>query len=146
MEGANDRSDNPYTQLEGYRVSDASGEEVGEIEDTVYDAPSDVLKYVVVRGRVHPRRADRGTRRRARRVSVPYERGDHRVGAGDRGNSREPSTTPFASITDSTLRLRLRVQHACSQACQHAPSGRLSARVGLAALACEKTLRLRAHF
>ena len=48
MERANHRPDNPYTQLEGYRV-DASGEEVGEIEDTVYDAPSDVLKYVVVR-------------------------------------------------------------------------------------------------
>jgi hypothetical protein len=46
MESANDRSDNPYTQLEGYRVYDASGEEVGRIDDTVYDAPSDVLKYV----------------------------------------------------------------------------------------------------
>jgi sporulation protein YlmC with PRC-barrel domain len=43
MERANHGRDNPYTQLEGYKVHDASGEEVGEIEDTVYDAPSDVL-------------------------------------------------------------------------------------------------------
>ena len=54
MESANDRSDNPYTQLEGYRVYDASGEAVGTIDDTVYDAPSDVLKYVVVGGRIVP--------------------------------------------------------------------------------------------
>jgi len=54
MESANDRSDNPYTQLEGYRVYGASGEEVGRIDDTVYDAPSDVLKYVVVGGRIVP--------------------------------------------------------------------------------------------
>ena len=54
MEEANHHSDNPYTQMEGYQVLDASGEEVGEIEDTVYDAPSDVLKYVVVRGRPIP--------------------------------------------------------------------------------------------
>jgi sporulation protein YlmC with PRC-barrel domain len=72
MERANDRPDNPYTQLEGYKVHDASGEEVGEIEDTVYDAPSDVLKYVVVRGRPIPAEeievdaADQ-------RVSVPYD-------------------------------------------------------------------------
>lgn len=71
MEEANDRSDNPYTQLEGYSLIDASGEEVGEIEDTVYDAPSDVLKYVVVRGRAIP--ADQITvDAEARRVSVPY--------------------------------------------------------------------------
>lgn len=44
--------DNPYTYLEGYRLYDASGEEVGEIEETIYDAPADVLKYLVVDG--HP--------------------------------------------------------------------------------------------
>ena len=72
MERANHRPDNPFTQLEGYRLNDASGEEVGEIEDTVYDAPSDVLKYVVVRGRPIPAEkievdaADQ-------RVSVPYD-------------------------------------------------------------------------
>ena len=54
MESANNRSDNPYTQLEGYKVYDASGEEVGRIDDTVYDAPSDVLKYVLVGGRIVP--------------------------------------------------------------------------------------------
>ena len=72
MEEANDRSDNPYTQLEGYSVIDASGEEVGEIEDTVYDAPSDVLKYVLMRGRPIPAErieVDAGEQR----VSVPYD-------------------------------------------------------------------------
>jgi sporulation protein YlmC with PRC-barrel domain len=72
MERANHRPDNPYTQLEGYRVHDASGEEVGEIEDTVYDAPSDVLKYIVVRGHPIPAEGievDAGDQR----VSVPYD-------------------------------------------------------------------------
>ena len=71
MESANHRPDNPYTQLEGYRVDDASGEEVGEIEDTVYDAPTDVLKYVVVRGCPIP--AERiEVDAEDQRVSVPY--------------------------------------------------------------------------
>ncbi len=72
MERADHRPDNPYTQLEGYRIYDASGKEVGEIEDTVYDAPSDVLKYVVVRGRPIPAErieVDAGEER----VSVPYD-------------------------------------------------------------------------
>jgi sporulation protein YlmC with PRC-barrel domain len=72
MERANHRSDNPYTQLEGYRVLDPSGEEIGEIEETVYDAPSDVLKYVVVRGRPIP--ADRiEVDAEEQRASVPYD-------------------------------------------------------------------------
>jgi sporulation protein YlmC with PRC-barrel domain len=72
MESANDRSDNPYTQLEGYRVYDASGEEVGTIDDTVYDAPSDVLKYVVVGGRIVP--AERiEVHVEDQSVSVPYD-------------------------------------------------------------------------
>ena len=54
MESADDRSDNPYTYLEGYKVSDAAGEDVGEVDGTVYDAPSDVLKYLVVGGRTIP--------------------------------------------------------------------------------------------
>ena len=71
MEDANDRSDNPYTFLEGYKVSDASGEVVGGIEDTIYDAPSDVLKYVVVGGRAVP--ADRiEVHAEDQHVSVPY--------------------------------------------------------------------------
>ena len=72
MERANDRSDNPYTQLEGYRVYDASGEEVGEIEDTVYDAPSDVLKYVVVGGRTIPAEQIE-VQVEGQSVSVPYD-------------------------------------------------------------------------
>ena len=72
MEEGNDRSDNPYTYLEGYTVDDASGKEVGEIEYTVYDAPSDVLKYVVVRGRTVP--AERlEVEVEEQRVSVPYD-------------------------------------------------------------------------
>ena len=72
MEEKDHRSDNPYTQMEGYKVHDASGEEVGEIEDTVYDAPSDVLKYVVVKGRPIP--ADRiDVDAEGQRVSVPYD-------------------------------------------------------------------------
>ncbi len=71
MEEADHRADNPYTAIEGYTVFDTSGTEIGEIEDTVYDAPSDVLKYVVVDGRPIPAEvidvdAAEG------RVSIPY--------------------------------------------------------------------------
>ena len=71
MERANDRSDNPYTYMEGYKIIDAAGEEVGKIEETVYDAPSDVLKYVLVMGRPIP--AERiEVDADDRHVSVPY--------------------------------------------------------------------------
>jgi sporulation protein YlmC with PRC-barrel domain len=51
IEDAEDARDlNPYTAMEGYEVRDASGAEVGRIEENVYDAPSDVLKYIVVDG------------------------------------------------------------------------------------------------
>lgn len=73
MDRVNDDTDNPYAQMEGYVVRDPSGSEVGEVESTVYDAPSDVLKYVVVKEhpipaedvRVDP---DRGL------VSIPFDR------------------------------------------------------------------------
>ncbi|MCA1687515.1 MAG: PRC-barrel domain-containing protein [Actinobacteria bacterium] len=52
MEESDHRAQNPYTEMEGYTVYDASGEKIGEVEETVYDAPSDVLKYVIVGG--HP--------------------------------------------------------------------------------------------
>jgi sporulation protein YlmC with PRC-barrel domain len=72
MERANDRSDNPYTYMEGYKIIDAAGEEVGKIEETVYDAHSDVLKYVVVMGRPIP--AERiEVDAAGQRVSVPYD-------------------------------------------------------------------------
>ncbi len=72
MEEKDHRADNPYTQMEGYGVYDASGEEIGRVEDTVYDAPSDVLKYVVVNGRPIP--ADRlEVDAEEERVSVPYD-------------------------------------------------------------------------
>ena len=72
MEEKDHRADNPYTAMEGYEVYDASGEEIGRVEDTVYDAPSDVLKYVVVNGRAvlaDGIEVDAD----AQRVSIPYE-------------------------------------------------------------------------
>ena len=73
MEEADHRADNPYTEMEGYTVYDASGERIGEVEETVYDAPSDVLKYVVVGGRPVPAESidvDAGERS----LSLPYDR------------------------------------------------------------------------
>ena len=72
MEEKDHRADNPYTAMEGYGIYDASGEEIGRVEDTVYDAPSDVLKYVVVNGRAvlaDGIEVDAD----AQRVSIPYE-------------------------------------------------------------------------
>ena len=73
MEEADHRADNPYTEMEGYTVSDASGERIGEVEETVYDAPSDVLKYVVVGGHPIPAESidvDVGERS----ISLPFDR------------------------------------------------------------------------
>ena len=73
MEEADHRADNPYTEMEGYKVYGASGAEIGEVESTVYDAPSDVLKYLVVAGR--PILAeDVEVEAGERRVLVPYDR------------------------------------------------------------------------
>jgi sporulation protein YlmC with PRC-barrel domain len=73
VEEAEHRADNPYTEMEGYRVCDASGAEIGEVQGTVYDAPSDVLKYIVVGGR--PILAgDVDVDPDGRRVSIPYDR------------------------------------------------------------------------
>ena len=58
MEEADHRAENPYTEMEGY---------------TVYDAPSDVLKYVIVDGRPIPADSidvDAGEQS----VSLPYDR------------------------------------------------------------------------
>ena len=66
-------ADNPYAEMEGYTVYDASGAEIGEIESTVYDAPSDVLKYVVVDGRPIPAEAT-AVDPDERRVSIPFDR------------------------------------------------------------------------
>ena len=63
--------DNPYTFLEGYTVYDDSRNEVGEVEQTVYDAPADVLKYVLVDGRTVP--ADRmEVNAKEESISLPY--------------------------------------------------------------------------
>ena len=74
IEDAEDARDlNPYTAMEGYEVRDASGAEVGRIEETVYDAPSDVLKYIVVNG--HTILADRiEVDAEEGCVRIPYER------------------------------------------------------------------------
>lgn len=73
--------DNPYTYLEGYRLYDAGGTEVGEVEQTIYDAPADVLKYLVVGG--HPVPAD-SVRIDAEqeRVHVPYDKKDIETAPG----------------------------------------------------------------
>lgn len=65
--------DNPYTYLEGYKLYDADEAEVGEVEQTVYDAPADVLKYLVVDGRPIPAESaniDAGQEA----VHVPYDK------------------------------------------------------------------------
>jgi hypothetical protein len=73
MEEADHRADNPYTAMEGYELQDASGNKVGRIEETIYDAPSDVLKYVVANGRAIL--ADRiEVDAENERVRVPYTR------------------------------------------------------------------------
>ncbi len=54
MDRENPDFNNPYTQMEGYRVFDAAGEQVGRVQDTIYDEVSDVLKYVIVDGRPVP--------------------------------------------------------------------------------------------
>lgn len=68
-----EEADNPYAAMEGYTVYDASGAEIGEIESTVYDAPSDVLKYVVVDGRPIPAEVIE-VDPDEQRVSVPFDR------------------------------------------------------------------------
>jgi sporulation protein YlmC with PRC-barrel domain len=73
VEEADHRGDNPYTTMEGYTVYDASGTEVGEIEGTVYDAPSNVLKYVVVDGRPVPAEGI-DVDGAGQLVSLPYDR------------------------------------------------------------------------
>lgn len=73
MDSQDHRANNPFTEMEGYTVLDASGAEIGRVEDTVYDAVSDVLKYLVLDGRVIP--ADgANVDAEAGRVTVPHER------------------------------------------------------------------------
>jgi len=72
MDSEDHRASNPFTALEGYRVIDASGADVGRVEDTVYDAVSNVLKYLVVAGRPIPA-DDVDVDAGAERVTVPYE-------------------------------------------------------------------------
>lgn len=73
MDSEDHRASNPFTALEGYRVLDASGANVGRVEDTVYDAVSNVLKYIVVAGRPIP--ADSvSVDAEAERVTVPHSR------------------------------------------------------------------------
>lgn len=73
MDYADNGADNPYTEMEGYAVYDASGEEIGRVERTVYDAPSDVLKYVIVDGRPIPAE-DVRVDPDEQRISIPYDR------------------------------------------------------------------------
>ena len=73
MESEDHRASNPFTEIEGYEILDASGAGVGRVEDTVYDAVSNVLKYVVVGGRPIPA-DDVDVDAEAERVTVPHER------------------------------------------------------------------------
>ena len=73
MEEADHRADNPYTAMEGYELQDVSGVKVGKVEETIYDAPSDVLKYIIANGHAIP--ADRiEVDAENERVRVPYQR------------------------------------------------------------------------
>ena len=73
MDSEDHRASNPFTELEGYEVFDASGAGVGRVEDTVYDAVSNVLKYIVVDG--HPIPADNvSVDAEAEEITVPHER------------------------------------------------------------------------
>ncbi|CAA9459625.1 MAG: hypothetical protein AVDCRST_MAG37-3558 [uncultured Rubrobacteraceae bacterium] len=64
---------NPYTALEGYELVDASDAPFGKVDSTVYDAPSDVLKYIIADG--HTILADRiEVDVEHERVKVPYSR------------------------------------------------------------------------
>ena len=73
MDSEDHRASNPFTEMEGYEVLDASGASVGRVEDTVYDAVSNVLKYIVVAGRPIPA-DDVSVDAEAERVTVPHGR------------------------------------------------------------------------
>ncbi len=73
MDSEDHRASNPFTALEGYEILDASGTSVGRVEDTVYDAVSNVLKYMVVAGRPIPA-DDVDVDVEAERVTVPHQR------------------------------------------------------------------------
>lgn len=85
---------NPYTIMEGYKLEDVSGVEVGEIEETVYDAPSDVLKYVIVNGRPIP----------ADRIEVDVEEERVRVPYGRESIESAPTLEDPSGEFDHTLR------------------------------------------
>ncbi len=69
MDSEDHRASNPFTEMEGYEVLDASGASVGRVEGTV----SNVLKYIVVAGRPIPA-DDVSVDVEAERVTVPHER------------------------------------------------------------------------
>lgn len=73
MDSEDHRASNPFTALEGYEVLDASGAGVGRVDDTVYDAVSNVLKYIVVAGRPIPA-DDVDVDAEAERLTVPHDR------------------------------------------------------------------------
>ncbi|MGB3682458.1 MAG: PRC-barrel domain-containing protein [Rubrobacteraceae bacterium] len=86
--------DNPYTYLEGYKLYDADGEEIGEIEQSVYDAPADVLKYLVLDG--HPIPADS--------IEIDAEQERVRVPYGKETVETAPELREFSGEFDRALR------------------------------------------
>ncbi|CAN5893795.1 hypothetical protein BH23ACT11_BH23ACT11_31160 [soil metagenome] len=85
--------DNPYTFLEGYKVYDDSRNEVGEVEQTIYDAPADVLKYVIVGGHTVPADAME-VNADDESISLPYSR---------ETIESAPELRKFSGVFDKTL-------------------------------------------
>lgn len=72
MDRGNEDFNNPYTEMEGYRVFDTAGEQIGRIEATIYDEVSDVLKYVIVDGRPVPAE-EVSVDAHEERVTIPFD-------------------------------------------------------------------------
>ena len=93
MQDRGNDADNPYAAMEGYTVYDSSGAEIGRVENTIYDAPSDVLKYVVVNGRPIPAE-DVTVDAHDESVSVPFDRGTFETA---------PKMQPLSGEFDATV-------------------------------------------
>jgi sporulation protein YlmC with PRC-barrel domain len=80
--------------MEGYEVLDGTGARVGEVQETVYDAVSDVLKYIVVNG--HTILADR--------IEVDAEEECVRVPYGRQTIGSAPALQDLSGEFDRALR------------------------------------------
>jgi hypothetical protein len=80
--------------MEGYTVYDASGAPIGEVGSTVYDAPSDVLKYIVVGGHPVPAEA----------IEVDPDARSVRVPFGRKAIESAPRMAGFSGAFDGAVR------------------------------------------